>query len=438
MAMKNNNWTYCDGEGRLDRPAPQISRRQLMTSAATLIASGVWWSSPKTALSQAMIRADRSDGPILVSLFLRGGADGLNIVAPYAEDDYYRHRPSLAIAKPGAQKSEIQRLTDLDGFFGINPALLPLFPDFAEGNLAFIHAVGSGDQTHSHFEAMSTMELGLQNQAERVAGGWLARHLNSTAERQAPLRAVAFTSTMPDSLSGAHGALAINNLSEYRLQNENQEWFDQLQTLYQRGDTEVAKAGRDTLRVLELLNQNDPRNYKPNSGSNYPDSELGRAFKETAFLIKQNVGLEVCCLDSVGWDSHITQGNTEGWLYELLSDVAKSIAAFRTDLGKEMDRVIVTVQTEFGRRVAENSGLGTDHGAGGCMMVLGNQVNGGKVYADWPGLIPNSLSGPGDLAVTTDYRTVLSEITNKHLKNRNTADIFPGFKTKDLTIVANK
>lgn len=435
--MKNpNNWTFCDGEGRLDRPAPQINRRQLLTSAATLIAGGVWWASPKTALSQASFRTDRSNGNILISVFLRGGADGLNIVAPYGEDDYYKLRPSLGIASPKSRKPERSRLTDLDGFFGINPALLPLISDYKDGKLAYIHAVGSGDQSHSHFEAMSTMELGLKDQSERVNGGWLARHLNSTPERQVPLRAVAFSSTMPDRFSGAHGALAINNLSEYNLQNSDKEFVDQLSKIYSRGDSPVAQAGRDTLKVLEILSKNDPRGYKPDKGANYPDSNLGRAFRETAFLIKSDVGLEVCCLDSDGWDSHITQGNTEGWLYELVSDVARSIAAFRTDMGTEMSRIVVCVQTEFGRRVGENSGLGTDHGAGSCMMVLGDKVKGGKVYADWPGLIPDKLSGPGDLAITTDYRSVLADITTNHLKNPNTADIFPNFSKKNLSIIA--
>ncbi|MFM9873956.1 MAG: DUF1501 domain-containing protein [Fimbriimonadaceae bacterium] len=430
-----NNWTFCDGEGRLDRPAPQINRRQLLTSAATLIAGGVWWASPKTALSQAYMRSDKSNGNILVSLFLRGGADGLNIVAPYGEDDYYKLRPSLGIPSPKSGKPEVNRLTDLDGFFGINPALLPLISDYKEGNLAFVHAVGSGDQSHSHFEAMSTMELGLQNQNERVSGGWLARHLNSTPDRQAPLRAIAFANTMPDRFSGAHGALAINSLADYNLKNDDKEFIKQLTQIYNRGDSEVAEAGRDTLKVLDILNQNDPKGYKPDSGAKYPDSELGRAFKEAAFLIKQDVGLEVCCLDSVGWDSHITQGNTEGWLFELLSDVSKSIAAFRTDLGNEMNRVVICVQSEFGRRVGENSGLGTDHGAGGCMMLLGNNVRGGKVYGDWPGLVNDKLSGPGDLAITTDYRNVLAEITSKHLHNERVGDVFPNIDNKHLDMI---
>ncbi|ARU40360.1 hypothetical protein CCB80_04090 [Armatimonadetes bacterium Uphvl-Ar1] len=426
MAMKNHNWTFCDGDGRLDRPQPQFSRRQILTASASLIAGGVWWAGSKTALGQAYIRSDRSNGPIFVSLFLRGGADGLNIVAPYGEDDYYRLRPSLAIAQPKSNKPERQRLTDLDGFFGVNPALLPLFPDYAEGNLAFVHAVGSYDTTHSHFQAMSTMELGLKNEVGRVNGGWLARHLNSTSERQAPLRAVAFSSTMPDSLSGANGALAINHLSEYRLQNDSKNWHQDLTALYDRGDNEIAAAGRDTLRVLKLLNEQDPRSYQPSSGANYPNTQLGQAFRETAFLIKQDVGLEVACLDSVGWDSHITQGNTEGWLYELLKDVADSIAAFRTDLKSDMNRIVICVQTEFGRRVAENSGLGTDHGAGGCMILLGEPVNGGKVYGDWPTLVPDSLTGPGDLQVTTDYRNILADISTTHLKNMQTEELFPG------------
>jgi uncharacterized protein (DUF1501 family) len=433
--VKNNNWTFCDGEGRLDRPAPQINRRQLLTSAATLIAGGVWWASPKTALSQATFRTDRSNGNILISLFLRGGADGLNIVAPYGEDDYYKLRPSLGIASPKSGKPEKSRLTDLDGFYGINPALLPLISDFKEGNLAFVHAVGSGDQSHSHFEAMSTMELGLKNQSERVTGGWLARHLNSTPERQAPLRAIAFANTMPDRFSGAHGALAINSLAEYNLKNNDKEFLSQLSKIYDRGNDQVAEAGRDTLKVLDILSQNDPNGYKPEPGANYPDSELGKAFKETAFLIKSDVGLEVCCLDSNGWDSHITQGNTEGWLYELLSDVSKSIAAFRTDMSSEMNRIVITVQTEFGRRVGENSGLGTDHGAGSCMIILGNSVNGGKVHADWPGLVTDKLSGPGDLAITTDYRSVLADITTKHLNNSNTQDIFPNFTPQSLSVI---
>lgn len=435
MAMNRNSWTFCDGNGRLDRAAPTITRRQAIVGAASLIAGGVWWAGAKSALAQGAFRSDGGDGPVLVTIFLRGGADGLNIVAPYQEDDYYRHRPSLAIPAPRSGKPETKRLTDLDGFFGLNPAFLPLFPDFAEGNLAFVHAIGSGDTTHSHFEAMSTMELGLLNQSDRVSGGWLARHLNSTPERQAPLRAVAFGGTMPDSLSGAHGAVAVNSLADYRLSDVEPEWRQSLERLYSRGDTEIAEAGRDTLRVLGILNSSDPRDYRPENGAKYPDSSLGKALKETAFLIKNGVGLEIACLDSTGWDSHITQGSVDGWLFELLSDLASSIAAFRTDLGGEMRRVVVTVQTEFGRRVAENSGLGTDHGAGGCMAVLGEAVSGGKIFGKWPGLVNNRLSGPGDLAVTTDYRSVFSEILQGHLQNQNADVVFPGQSHKPLGIL---
>jgi uncharacterized protein (DUF1501 family) len=424
MAMKNN-WTYCNGNGELGSPKNTPSRRQLLAGAATLLASGVWWSASNPALAQAMLSANGYAETTLISIFLRGGADGLNIIAPYADDDYYRHRPSLAIPNPKSSPNERRRLTDLDGFFGINPALLPLLPDFKDGNLAAIHAVGSADQSHSHFQAMETMELGMADPSGRVSGGWLARHLNATSARKAPLRAVAFSPNMPDSFRGASGALAINELAEYHLTRREPEWINNLTALYQRGDSEIAEAGRDTLRVLELLNQQDPRSYRPSGGANYPDSILGRAMRETAFLIKQEVGLEICCLDSVGWDSHVTQGTTDGWLYELLNDVAQSIAAFRTDLGPRMNRIVITVQTEFGRRVAENSGLGTDHGSASTMLVMGANVQGGRVYADWPGLIDHKLSGPGDLKVTTDYRNILAEVTTNHLSS-DPHVLFPG------------
>lgn len=435
MAIKDN-WTYCDGDGRLDQPKRQaMNRRQLFAGAASLVAGGVWWAGAKSAFAQATLRADRRNGNVFISVFLRGGADALNVVTPYAEDSYYKFRPSLAIANPKAGKAEREKLADLDGFFGLNPAMLSLLPDFREGTMAVIHAVGSYDSTHSHFQAMSTMELGLKNETGRVSGGWLARHLNASGSTGTPLRAVAFSGTMPDSLSGTTGALAISELAEYRLQRNDDDWMSDLRALYARGNDEMVSAGRETLQVLAMLNEFDPRAYKPEPNANYPDSQLGKAFREAAFLIKQDVGLEVCCLDSTGWDSHVTQGSTSGWLTELLADLANSITAFQNDLGKEMNRVTICVQSEFGRRVAENSGLGTDHGAGGCMLVFGGGVNGGKVYTDWPGLIPDKLTGPGDLPVTTDYRDVLAEIALKRLSTPSVNEIFPGLKHSSLGLI---
>lgn len=419
MAMRSG-WSFCDGEGRLD--APRIDRRTFIGSAVGA-AIGVWWASPKSALAQAALSRPAENRNVLVSIFLRGGADALNIIVPYGEDEYYRLRPSLALAAP--KGSDPTRVLDLDGFFGLNPALEPLAGDYREGRLALVHAVGSHDDTHSHFEAMATMELGLRTNTDRVTGGWLARHLNQRSTGNSPLRSVAFSATMPDSLRGAHGAVAVNRLADYRLGGGEEE-LEAMRSLYSKGDDEIAAAGRDTLEVLALLNRMDPSGYRPDKGVEYPDSPLGRALCETAFLVKQDVGLEVCCLDSTGWDSHVAQGTASGWLYELARDLAESIAAFRTDLGSEINRVTIVVQSEFGRRAGENSGLGTDHGSGGAMMLLGGGVRGGEVYGDWPGLAPDQLTGPGDLRVTTDYRTILAELLECRHGSKPADNLFPG------------
>lgn len=426
MAMKDT-WHFCDGEGRLD--GPKLNRRQALVGAATLAAGGVWWASARSALSQALVRQKPTTDHVLVVIFLRGGADGLNIVAPHGEDEYYKLRPSLAIPRP-TDRTAKNRLIDLDGFFGLNPALSPLEASYKEGELAIVHAVGSGDETHSHFEAMSTMERGLKNQADSTGGGWLGRHLTTSSGSPSPLRAVAFSSIMPDSLGGAIGATALSSLAEFRLAEGLE--IEHLRKLYARGDGPIDQAGRETLQVLDSLNRVDPRGYQPEHGAAYPDHPTSQALREVAFLIKQEMGLEVACLDVGNWDTHVAQGQTEGWLSSLLGDLGRSVAAFRKDLGSRSKKVTVVVQTEFGRRVAENSGLGTDHGAGGVLFVLGGGVKGGKVYADWPGLVPDKLVGPGDLKVTTDYRDVLAELLAARFGNHRTAEVFPGLRHRPL------
>lgn len=427
MAMRRD-WCSCDGKGGLNHNT--FTRRTFLASASL---AGLWWLQPGTAWAQASVT--KRHGNVLVVIFLRGGADGLNIVAPYAEDAYYRARPSLGIAKPKASKPESERLADLDGHFGLNPALSGLYPEFAEGRMAIVHAVGSGDKSHSHFEAMYAMEHGLTNRGDTANGGWLARHLAMTEGSSAPLRAVALSDVMPDSLSGYPNAVAINSLSNYRLRNADPEFRAALESIYDSPASELASAGQATLKVLDTFSKVDPANYQPEHGASYPDSPLGKAMKEVAFLIKTDVGLEVACLDSGGWDSHVTQGSTSGWLTELLKDLGGSVRALVRDLGKEMNRVTVVVQTEFGRRIGENSGLGTDHGAGSVMFAIGGGVQGGKVYGDWPTISSDALSGPGDLAVTTDYRQVLMPILSTWLHNPDARQVFPSFKGKPLQIM---
>lgn len=436
----NRSWWSCDGRGyaraeRHDpaenaRPAPAlVSRRSLVFGAAL---GALAWASRRTALAQIAVDPTNRDQGTLVVVFLRGGADGLNIVVPYGEDAYYRNRPSLGIARGS--------LADLDGFFGLNPALAPLARHYREGRLAVLHAVGSDDRTRSHFEAMNAMERGLPDVKTGTASGWLARHLAATEPASpSPLRAVAFGSIMPDSLRGGTTAIAIESLEDFRLnfppESASSEVQARLRDLYRGGKDEMAVAGRETLDVLDTLRRLAPNEYRPSGGATYPDSDLGQGLKQVALLIRAGVGLEVAALDKGGWDTHVAQGSTAGWLTYLLEDLGRSLDAFATDLGPALRKVTVVVMTEFGRRVAENGGLGTDHGRASMMMVLGGGVKGGRVIADWPGLGPDALEGPGDLRVTTDYRNVLAEI----LRRTGRADLgatFPGLDPRPVGLYA--
>ncbi|HLK16692.1 MAG TPA: DUF1501 domain-containing protein [Fimbriimonadaceae bacterium] len=439
------DWWSCDGHGHSAAPvakprvAPTFSRRGVLTGAAV---GAVGWLAGSRALAQLAVAPKGVPGrrDVLVSIFLRGGMDGLNVVTPYGEDAYYKLRPSLAIPRPGAAGGKPgERLLDLDGFFGLNPALAPLLPFYRDGRLAFVHAVGSGDPSHSHFEAMEAMERGLHRNGERSASGWLSRHLLATpARKETPLRAVALSGTLPTSLSGATEALAMESLDEFKLNLDptQEPLFQQgLEELYGEGKDVLTTAGRETLEVLKTLNRLNPAAYRASHGAAYPKSDLGLALRQVAFLIRADVGLEVAVLDRGGWDTHFIQGSTSGILTNQLDDVGKSLAAFATDLGPELGSVTVVLQTEFGRRAYENSSGGTDHGHGSVMTVLGGGTKGGKVYGRWPGLSESRLDGPGDLAVTTDYRSVLSEVLAKRMGNRELGSVFPDFGAANVGVV---
>ena len=435
-----SDWLFCDGDGR-PRPAlpPSASRpnRRQVLGAGFAAALAVW--AERSALAQVSLVPDanaQTEGDILVTLFLRGGMDGLSAVVPYADDNYYRARPTIGLAKPGdKRKNASGGVLDLNGFFGFHPALSALLPLYKDGLLGVVQAVGSQDQTRSHFEAMAAMERGVGDNTARLQNGWLARYLSAVpVENPSPLRAAAWADTMPDILRGASGVSVLQSLADFRLTFGPEA---SLAALYENGakTDAVTEAGRETLHVLETLKRIDPAHYKAANGAAYPETPLGDGFKQVALLIKANVGLEAACLDRGGWDTHVAQGGIQGFLGEQLKDVGNSLAAFVHDLGKEkMNRVTVVVMTEFGRRAYENSGLGTDHGRASTMLVAGGNVLGGKVYGTWPGLGAADLEGPGDLRVTTDYRTVLGEIIRKRMGrgNRHGADsrvlsaVFPG------------
>ncbi len=406
---------FCDGVGGLR------GRRQVL--AAGLAAAGACLTS--LSWGQTMFRTDLKDGPVLVVLFLRGGADGLNIVVPHGDDEYYKVRPTIAIRPPKSGKRVAGDALNLDGYFGLHPSLLGVYELSQQGKAQFVHAVGSGDATHSHFEAMGTMEQGLFDPNKGAKNGWIARYMGATPERMCPLRAVSFGMTMQESMSGMLGAVSLNSLAEYRLTNASPNAIQGLSQMY-KDDNELGRSGTGALKIMRDLASADVRNYQPEPVAKYSESGLSSTLREIAYLVKRDIGLEVACVESYGWDTHVAQGADVGWQSLLLKDLDQSISAFFRDLGSLSDRVVLTVQTEFGRRVSENSGLGTDHGAGSMMMVLGGPQRATGVSGRWPGIRPVDLSGPGDLAVTSDYRNVLADVLSDHLQFKAANQVFPG------------
>jgi uncharacterized protein (DUF1501 family) len=388
----------------------------------------------RSALAQVSLSKDTGTRDLLVVVFLRGGADGLSLVPPYGEDAYHKGRPNLRLAGP--RESGGAKALDLDGFFGLHPSLAPLLPEYREGRMAVVHAAGSGDQTRSHFEAMSAMERGLPDAVAGPASGWLARYLTeSQSPQDSPLRAVALGTIMPDSLRGGTAGSVIRSVSDFRIAGRSGDRFaDLLKLAYSGGKDEAYQAGRDTLEILDALKKLDPKTAR--AGASYPDSDLGEGLRQVAMLDSAGVGLEVACLDKGGWDTHVAQGITTGWLPGLLDDLGSSLAAFVKDMGPRMSRTTVVVMTEFGRRAYENTGLGTDHGRASAMLLLGGGIRGGKVYTDWPGLSKDQLEPPGDLRVTTDYRSVLAEVLERRMAFGRPGEIFEGLGSSRVGLVS--
>jgi uncharacterized protein (DUF1501 family) len=372
---------------------------------------------------------------VLICIFLRGAADVLNVVVPHGEAEYYRLRPTLAIPRPDDRRARAElRAVDLDGFFGLHPALAPLMPAWQDRRLAFVHACGAPDESRSHFQAMELMERGV-TAAPGPASGWIGRHLASIdTGNMSPLRAIGLGERAQRSLQGAVPATALRSIADFHLGGDAQAvaWMQAALAALYTGAAPAAEspldaAGRETLEVLATIEALDPAAYHPTGGAAYPETEFGIGLRQVAMLIKAEVGLEIACLDLGGWDTHIAQGGSEGLMAGLLADLGAGLAALYADLRDHADRLLVVTMSEFGRRVQENGGLGTDHGHGSMMMMIGGGVAGGRVHGQWPGLAPERLVGPGDLAVTTDYRDVLGELLQKRLNNPHLAEVFPGY-----------
>jgi len=375
---------------------------------------------------------DSLPGDVLIVIFLRGAADALNMIVPHGEQAYYANRPTLGVPRPDDAKSpQSERAIDLDGFFGFHPLLSPLKPIWDQGHLAPIHACGAPDESRSHFKAMELMERGVED-TFGPASGWINRHLATLDTKNgSPLRALGLGGAAQRSLQGAIPVTALRSISEFHLAGDRKvESLMQagLSSLYETKDP-LGVLGQETLKILQTLESLNPDTYVPQTSSPYQASDFGMGLRQIAMLIKAQVGLEVAAIDLGGWDTHFAQGTNQGLMPGLLSELAAGLLALYEDLADYHSKLSVVVMTEFGRRLKENASLGTDHGHGSVMLLMGGNVVGNRVHGSWPGLEREQLFGPGDLAVTTDYRDVLSEICRTRLYNPAIDQIFPDFKS---------
>ncbi|MEZ5360904.1 MAG: DUF1501 domain-containing protein [Bryobacterales bacterium] len=366
---------------------------------------------------------------ILVALFQRGAVDGLNMVAPYFEDRYHELRPNLALARPG--KGDAAAL-DLDGRFGLHPALEPLLPHWQDKSLAIVHAVGSPDATRSHFDAQDYMESGVPGD-KGVRDGWLNRYLVAQPQPEpSPLRAVSVSPATARSLSGSAPAPAIERVRDFSLGGGRPQVSKAFEALYGMEESkrpiesELQEASHTTFEALRLVEQVRAKPYRPANGASYPRGRTGQRLEQIAQLIKADVGLEIAFADSGGWDTHTNQ---DIQLNNLLGEMGQALHAFSLDLGSRMADVLVLTMSEFGRTARENGARGTDHGHANAMFALGGGVQGGKVYGDWPGLSDEELYQGRDLALTTDFRDVFSEALERHLGLGGSGAVFPGYKS---------
>jgi uncharacterized protein (DUF1501 family) len=393
----------------------------LKTGGLALVGSAL---TPRIFAKMAAAGTKRG-GKVLVAIFQRGAVDGLNMIVPYGDRGYYAARPSIAV-----QRKDV---LDLDGFFGAHPSLKPLVPFWKDRSLAVVHAVGSPDTTRSHFDAQDFMESGTPG-VKSTPDGFLARAI---AEKKAssPLRAVAISSSLPRILSGSGGAIATNDISQFgiRAGSESAAVSQSFESMYAGavagalGGT--AKDSFDAARVMQSVDTS-------NGATAYPRGPLGDSLRQIAQLIKSDVGLEVAFTDVSGWDTHAAEGGADGQLANNLRGFAGAIAAFAEDLGSRMSDVVLVTMSEFGRTVHENGNRGTDHGHATVMLALGGAIHGGKVHGHWPGLATDQLHERRDLAITTDFRDVFSEVLTKHLGVPSLATVFPGYSPQPLGLVS--
>jgi uncharacterized protein (DUF1501 family) len=401
----------------------QFSRRYFLKSGGVAM---VGLSTIPAFLQRAIAATPMAGKKQLVVLFQRGAADGLNIVVPFGERSYYSMRPTIAIPEP--RRGGGDAAIDLDGYFGLHPSLAPLEPLFHKNQLAIVHAAGSPDPTRSHFDAQDFMESGTPGM-KATEDGWLNRAIETIPEEDAsPFRAVAMGPNLPRMLRGGAPAIALPDVRQFKVMSQSPMIEGGFEAMYaQTVDQALHGTGTETFEAIDLLRKADPGKYAPEHGADYPKSRLGQSMQQVGQLIKANIGVEVLFVDCGGWDNHVNEGGVQGQLSNLLRDLGQTLAAFHQDMGDRMENIITVTMSEFGRTAKENGNRGTDHGHANCMFVMGGAVKGGKVYGKWPGLETHQLYEGRDLALTTDFRSVLGEVLSKHISVRDLKSVFPGF-----------
>lgn len=375
---------------------------------------------------------------ILVSIFQRGAMDGLMAVNPF-EDNYLKAaRPGLFMS--AAKKENTRALIDLDGRFGLHPSMSSFETMFREKRLAIVHGIGSPNNTRSHFDAQDYMESGTPFN-KGTSSGWLNRAVGLLGHEATPFQAVSLTSSMPRSFYGDVPSVAISNLQDFTIQMRGNAMgitrvSQSFEDLYDQTSSGLLKStGKESFDALKMLQKTDTKNYKPANNAVYPNSNLGNSLKQIAQLIKMDIGLEVAFAESGGWDTHFNQGAENGIFARNVNDLSQSIYAFWTDMALFQDDLTVMTMTEFGRTVKQNGTGGTDHGRASCNFILGNDVNGGIVHGKVAALAVENLEDGRDLAVTTDFRSIFSEVANKHLHINNNKILFPGFDGRNIGVM---
>lgn len=375
---------------------------------------------------------------ILVSIFQRGAMDGLMAVSPFGDKYLQKARPGLMMSPVKVANSN--PLIDLDGRFGLHPSMAGFEQVFRENRLAIVHGIGSPNNTRSHFDAQDYMESGTPF-SKSTPSGWLNRAAGLLGHDASPFQAVSLTSSMPRSFYGDMPSVAISNLQDFSIQMRGNPMGTgrvsrSFEDLYDQTSSELLKqTGKESFDAMKMLQKADIKNYKPANNAVYPNTALANSLKQIAQLIKLDVGLEVAFAESGGWDTHFNQGKDTGVFARNVADLSNSIIAFWTDMSAYQDDLTVMTMTEFGRTVKQNGTGGTDHGRASCNFILGNGVNGGLVHGTVEPLATENLEDGRDLAVSTDFRSVFSEVANKHLMINNDKVLFPGFEGKVIGVM---